>query len=90
MSLAQLSDDAETVSTLCDECLQELHRIHEAFPGADSLYDLAKAYRMAGALELLEDADIYLEEARRFCAMGLKQEPGHTGFLDLQKSFEED
>ena len=87
--LAEFSTDPETAEAMLDECLQELHRIYEKEPGADSLLDLAEGYRLAGMNPLTEDAEIYTEEAKRFCGIGLTGYPGDGRFTILTNEIRE-
>ena len=85
MRLAQMSDDPDRIETLCDEALQELHRICSLVSQAEFLLDLARGYWLAGKLPLPDYAEIYQDEARRFCEKGLKTYPEEPGFALLKQ-----
>ena len=84
VGLAKITADADRRSGLLDEALEELHRIAEMLPEAENLYDLAYGYFLAGQLDLLGDADLYYEEASRFCAQGRKRYPEFEKFAGLE------
>ena len=48
-----------------------------------------EGYRMAGMNPLTEDAEIYTEEAKRFCGIGLTGYPGDGRFTILTNEIRE-
>ncbi len=88
LQLARLTDDDDTMTALCDECLETLHKIYEQSSDGDQLYDLAHAYYIAGQMNRTGDSGLYYGEAIHFCGKGIDAGTDADKFSKLRSEAE--